>query len=56
MANLCSATKIYERLILQAAILQAVQETENDKEVDLTGENQHGFKRSRSTSTVKADP
>ena len=40
IANLCEATKIYERLILQR-----IQEIEKEENIDLTGKNQHGFKR-----------
>ena len=47
VANLCAATKIYERLILQR-----IQEIEEEENVDITGENQHGFKRKRSTTTA----
>ena len=47
VANLCAATKIYERLILQR-----IQEIEEEENVDITGENQHGFKRKRSMTTA----
>ena len=43
VANLCAATKIFERLILQR-----IQMIEDEMEVDLTHPNQHGFKRQRS--------
>ena len=51
IANLCSASKIFEKLILQR-----IHEIEDEKNVDLTHSNQHGFKRSRSSLTVKAGP
>ena len=44
VANLCSASKIFERLILQR-----IQELQDDQEVDITNEGQHGFKRGKST-------
>ncbi len=50
IANLCSSSKIFEKLILRK-ILQI----ESEKNVDFTGKNQHGFKRKRSTSTLSAD-
>ena len=40
VANLNSGSKVFEKLILQR-----IQEIEDDSKVDLTGENQHGFKR-----------
>ena len=40
-------SKVFEKLILQR-----IQEIEGDSKVDLTGENQHGFKRKRSTKTA----
>ena len=47
VANLCAASKIYERLILQR-----IQDLEDEKGMDLTGINQHGFKRGKSTTTA----
>ena len=47
IANLCAVTKIFERLILQR-----IQEIEDEQNVDITGTNQHGFKRGRSTTTA----
>ena len=47
VANLCSASKIYEKLILQR-----IQDIEDEKMIDITNENQHGFKRGKSTTTA----
>ena len=47
IANLCSTTKIFEKLILQR-ILQI----EKDNNVDITGPQQHGFKKGHSTNTA----
>jgi hypothetical protein len=47
ISNLCSITKVYERLILQR--LDFIQEQEK---VDLTGTSQHGFKKNFSTETA----
>ena len=47
VANLCSASKIYEKLILQM-----IQDIEDEKMIDITNENQHGFKRGKSTTTA----
>ena len=47
IANLCSASKIFERLILNR-----ITQIEEIERVDLTGENQHGFKTGRSTLTA----
>ena len=47
IANLCSVTKIFERLILIR-----IQKLEAMNQVDLTGINQHGFKKKRSTATL----
>jgi hypothetical protein len=46
IANLCSASKVFEKLILKR--LLDIQEENN---CDLTGTNQHGFKRNHSTGT-----
>ena len=47
ISNLCSMSKIFEKLIMQRII-----EIEDFNNVDLTGRKQHGFKRKRSTSTA----
>ena len=47
IANLCSASKIFEKLILQR-----IQDIEDEKNIDLTNENQHEFKRGKSTTTA----
>ena len=47
IANLCGVTKIFEKLILQR-----IADLEEEKNVDMTGTNQHGFKKGRSTSTA----
>ena len=47
IANLCSMSKIFEKLIMQKII-----EIEEINKVDLTRINQHGFKRGKSTSTA----
>ena len=47
ISNLCSMSKIFEKLIMQRII-----EIEDLNNVDLTGSKQHGFKRTRSTSTA----
>ncbi len=49
IANLCSSSKIFEKLILKRIL-----EIEVLNKVDLTGINQHGFKRGRSTSTLSS--
>ncbi len=46
ISNLCSMTKVYEKLLLHR--FQEIQEKEN---VVLTGICQHGFKRNFSTET-----
>ena len=46
ISNLCSITKIFEKLVLEQ--IKAIETLEN---CDLTGENQHGFKSKRSTDT-----
>ena len=45
IANLCSASKIFERLILLR--IQAIEKKSN---IDLTGKSQYGFKKGHSTS------
>ena len=47
IANLCSTSKIFEKLIMKRII-----EIQDSCGVDLTGTDQHGFKRNRSTSTL----
>ena len=47
IANLCSTSKVFEKLILKRIL-----EIQTKHKVDLTGNNQHGFKKSRSTSTL----
>jgi hypothetical protein len=47
IANLCSLSKIFEKLILRR-----IQQIESDKKIDFTGSDQHGFKRKCSTSTL----
>ena len=49
IANLCSASKIFEKLILKQ-----IHYLESTNKLDLTGKNQHGFKRNRSTATAGA--
>ena len=44
ISNLCSLTKVFERLLLERLV-----EIECNAKTDLTGENQHGFKKNRST-------
>lgn len=50
IANLCSTSKVFEKLILKRIL-----EIQEENNVDLTGKNQHGFKRGHSTSTLSAD-
>ena len=47
IANLCSTSKIFEKLILHI-ILQI----EKDNKTDITGISQHGFKRKHSTNSA----
>jgi exonuclease III len=47
IANLCSASKIFERLVLSRLL-----EIEKQKGTDMSGEMQHGFKKNRSTTTA----
>ena len=47
IANLCSTSKLFERLILKQ-----IQKIETISNVDLTGTQQHGFKKSKSTATL----
>ena len=49
IANLCSASKFFETLILkQIGYLESV------NKLDLTGKQQHGFKRKKSMATAGA--
>ena len=50
IANLCSASKVFEKLILKRLL-----DIEDENNCDLTGINQHGFKRGRSTSTLSIE-
>ena len=47
IANLCSSSKIFEKLILKRMM-----QIETLSGIDLTGKQQHGFKRNRSTTTL----
>ena len=47
ISNLCSTTKIFEKLILLR-----LQNLETLNRVDLTGKSQHGFKKKHSTATA----
>ena len=47
IANLCSTSKIFERLILKR-----IQSIELANDVDITGKQQHGFKKCKSTTTL----
>ena len=47
IANLCSSSKIFERLILNRLL-----EIEKENAVDFSGPTQHGFKKGRSTVTA----
>ena len=47
IANLCSSSKLFEKLILKRIL-----EIELNFGVDLTGKQQHGFKKNKSTSTL----
>ena len=49
IANLCSASKVFEKLILKQ-----IQYLESKNKLDLTGKQQHGFKRKKSTATAGA--
>ena len=49
IANLCSTAKFIEKLILKQ-----IQYLESTNKLDLTGKNQHGFKRNKSTATAGA--
>ena len=47
IANLCSTSKIFEKLILKR-----IMEIQMQNNVDITGEQQHGFKKGKSTLTL----
>ena len=47
IANLCSTSKIFEKLILKR-----ISDLQKEFNIDITHENQHGFKDKRSTSTL----
>jgi hypothetical protein len=47
ISNLCSITKVFEKLILLR-----LEEIEKENGIDLTGYEQHGFKKKRSTITA----
>ena len=49
IANLCSTSKIFEKLILKQ-----IHYLESVNKLDLTGKQQHGFKRNKSTATAGA--
>ena len=49
IANLCSTSKILEKLILKQ-----IHYLESTNKLDLTGKNQHGFKKNKSTATAGA--
>ena len=49
IANLCSASKIFEKLILKQ-----IHYLESTNKLDLTGKQQHGFKKRKSTATAGA--
>ena len=47
ISNLCSTSKVFEKLILKR-----IMEIQKENEVDLTGEEQHGFKKAKSTASA----
>jgi hypothetical protein len=47
ISNLCSVSKVYEKLILKR-----LEEIGEENNIDLTGVQQHGFKKKRSTTTA----
>jgi hypothetical protein len=49
IVNLCATSKIFEKLVLKPIL--KIQDNEG---TDLTGDQQHGFKRKRSTSTLSS--
>ena len=50
IANLCSSSKIFERLILNR-----INDLQTENECDLTGLNEHDFKHKRSTATLSIE-
>jgi hypothetical protein len=50
IANLCSTSKIFEKLILKRIL-----KLQDQCGINLTGVNQHGFKKGRSTSTLSVE-
>ena len=50
IANLCSTSKIFEKLILKRII-----EIQDENNTDLTRQGQHGFKKKRGTSTLSVE-
>ena len=50
IANLCSASKIFEKLILRR-----INEIQDENQEDITRNGQHGFKRNRSTLTLSLE-
>ena len=50
IANLCSVSKVFEKLILKR-----IHDIQESSQVDLTGENQHGFKKNKSTLTLSSE-
>ena len=47
ISNLCAASKIFEKLILNRLV-----EIQAEQDVDITGSEQHGFKKQKSTATA----
>ena len=47
ISNLCSTSKVFEKLVLRR-----IMEVEKENGVDLTGNEQHGFKKCKSTTTA----
>ena len=50
ISNLCAASKIWEKLIQEHVVNES-----NRTRVDLTGKEQHGFKKNRSTATAQLE-
>ena len=50
IANLCSVSKIFEKLILKRIL-----DIQSENNVDITRQGQHGFKKNRSTSTLSVE-
>ncbi len=47
ISNLCSTSKVFEKLVLRR-----IMEVEKENRVDLTGKEQHGFKKGKSTASA----